>query len=155
MIYFNYLIGHKQLQMPRYMPTYKKDAFKDMRTNIYVNSILDREHMKDYIKKWYEHKDTNIYYDNTDKDLNHNNNVYNYLNFVIFSGRAECTRPLHTIINLFTENILGIQDELIRMFKEVRDEPYKQLAIQKIKRNAIYNKGLGLKLAVREYEKEF
>ena len=148
--------------MPRYMPTYKKymstykkDAFKDERTNIYVNSILNREHMKVFIKKWYDRKDSDIYYDNNDKDLSHNNNVYNYLNFVIYSGLAEGHIPFHTKINLFTENIYGIQDELIRMFKEVRDEPYKQLAIQKIKRNALYNNGLGLKLAVREYSKDF
>ena len=148
--------------MPRYMPTYKKymstykkDAFKDMRTNIYVNSILNRENMEYYIKEWYERKDSNIYYDTYDKDMRHHNNMREYINFVIYSGRADCTQPFHTIINLFTENIYGIQDELIRMFKEVRDEPYKQLAIQKIKRNAIYNNGLGLKLAVREYSKDF
>ena len=31
----------------------------------------------------------------------------------------------------------------------------KKIAIDKIKRNAIYNKGLGLKLAVKEYSKDF
>jgi hypothetical protein len=42
-----------------------------------------------------------------------------------------------------------------KLEKERLEKVIRKIAISKIKRNAIYNNGLGLKLAVREYSKDF
>ena len=60
-----------------------------------------------------------------------------------YIGDNVMTPDYRTIIIKDTEKI----DELIEVSKNI--------AIHKIKRNAIYNNGLGLKLAVREYGKDF
>jgi len=140
------------------MPTYTKDAFKSEEINKDIRAILDPTNIKFYINKWYERKNETIYYKRGEESINGkrpHSNMCEYLYFVMYSGRAEGKISMRFLEKLFDKNALGIQDELIRKFKEVRDEPYKHLAIQKIKRNAIYNNGLGLKLAVREYSKDF
>jgi hypothetical protein len=139
------------------MPTYTKDAFKSEEINKDIRAILDPTNIKFYINNYYKRGET-IYYKRGEESISGkrpHSNMCEYLIFIMYSGRASGKISMRKIEELFDKNALGIQDELIRKFKEVRDEPYKHLAIQKIKRNAIYNNGLGLKLAVREYSKDF
>jgi hypothetical protein len=65
------------------------------------------------------------------------------------------------LTKIMTKNTYKIRDMLIRAisyayFTEYIAPPIiKAIAISKIKRNAIYNKGLGLKLAIKAYSKDF
>jgi hypothetical protein len=97
----------------------------------------------DYIQDLYEH------YPNGDK-------IY------LYSKNRIINNEEHTLLEkLIKNNTYKIKDMLIKAMCNVYFNKFiapmvsKYLAINKIKRNAIYNTGLGLKLAVREYEKEF
>ena len=65
------------------------------------------------------------------------------------------------INKLLKNNTYNIRDMLNKAMcdayfnKYIAPSVIKAIAINKIKRNAIYNNGLGLKLAVKEYSKEF
>jgi hypothetical protein len=50
---------------------------------------------------------------------------------------------------------LFIRTELVERIMRKQYEAERRIAINKIKRNAIYNNGLGLKLAVKAYSKDF
>ena len=53
------------------------------------------------------------------------------------------------------ELIAEYVEELQEAYEQHKQEEFKKLAIKKIMRNSIYNNGLGLKLAVKSFKKEF
>jgi hypothetical protein len=133
-----------------------KDGFKDKTKNELVRSILDPKKINTYINKYYDRNETRIYYSaNPNKGMlierKNFNNLWFYTDYLYYKDGID--RP--TITNILKNNTYGVKDELIRMFEELIDAPFKHLAIQKIKRNAIYNNGLGLKLAINAYSKDF
>jgi hypothetical protein len=100
-------------------------------------------HIGDYIQDLYEH------------DINGNKRY-------LYSGNRIISHEEHTLLEkLIKKNPYKIKDMLIKAMcdayfaKYITPSVSKALAINKIKRNAIYNTGLGLKLAVREYSKDF
>ena len=133
-----------------------KDGFKDKNKNEAVRSVLDPIRINAYINKYYDRNATHIYYaPNPNKGMlierKNFNNIWFYIEYLYYIDGID--KP--TLTKIFNNNTYGVQDELIRMFKEIIDAPFKHLAIQKIKRNAIYNNGLGLKLAIKAYSKDF
>jgi hypothetical protein len=140
------------------MPTrkYKQDAFKDKLKNDMVRYVIDTHKIASYIKRYINRSEPRLWFSpdryNTILPLTPNyNNVWYYLTTLYGTNN----RIIKFIEKDFNKNTYGILDELIRLFKELIDAPFKNIAINKIKRNAIYNHGLGLKLAVREYSKDF
>jgi hypothetical protein len=133
-----------------------KDGFKDKNKNEALRSVLDPKKINAYINKYYDRNETRIYYaPNPNKGMlierKNFNNIWFYIDYLYYIDGID--KP--TLLKIFKNNTYGITDELIRMFKEIIDAPFKHLAIQKIKRNAIYNNGLGLKLAIKAYNKDF
>ena len=140
------------------MPTrkYKQDAFKDTKKNTMVRYIMDTDNIKYYIKKFINRTDQRLYYlplrlDTILPIKPNYNNVWYYLTMLYGTN----SKDIKFIEKDFTKNTYSILDELIRLFKEVIDAPLKKIAIDKIKRNRIYNTGLGLKLAVKAFSKDF
>jgi len=137
----------------------KQDAgfgFKDKTKNELVWFVLDPKKINDYINKFYDRNETRIYYSaNPNKGMlierRNFNNLWFYTDYLYYKYGID--RP--TLTKILKNNTYKVQDKLIKMFKEIIDAPFKHLAIQKIKRNAIYNNGLGLKLAIKAYSKDF
>ena len=85
-----------------------------------------------------------------------------YDNRVIIGGNRIINHEEYILLEkLIKNNTYKIKDMLIKamcdayFIKYIYPNVIRALAVNKIKRNAIYNTGLGLKLAVREYSKDF
>jgi hypothetical protein len=79
----------------------------------------------------------------------------------LYNNKVINTEEQSVLTKLIKNNTYKIKDKLINAMCNIYFNKFiapmvsKYLAINKIKRNAIYNTGLGLKLAVREYSKDF
>jgi hypothetical protein len=76
---------------------------------------------------------------------------YDYINKAQFNTlKRVLLRNTYNVRHLIAEKM-----RITYITKYIMPPISKNIAINKIKRNAIYNHGLGLKLAVREYSKDF
>jgi hypothetical protein len=149
---------------------FKGIKFKnDFDTEFVNNIILNPKYIREYLDANCKYLDKtpegikNFYYINNYKGRGIGDIFYNLYCYIAL--RITIDRPNHTekeygrIKTIFARYDKGATNELLKLVRKIALEdywlPFRRIAINKIKRNAIYNNGLGLKLAIKAFKEDF
>ena len=151
------------------MPT----AFKNAKYyNLVKTKLLNPININKYIGCVVDNNfrvDTTFMADPTPNVFNPNNfcidkmrhTIYNLNNYIRLKIITNTKADYNTLYRVLSNNTYKIMDMLISVLTNAYFINYvvmpisKKIAIDKIKRNKIYNMGLGLKLAVKAFSKDF
>ena len=149
------------------------NAFKNAKYyNLVKTKLLNPININKYIGYVVDNNfkvDTNFMLDPTPNVFNPNNfridkmlhTIYNLINYINLKCVSPTKADYNTLYRVLSNNTYNIRTMLISALTNAYFINYvvmpisKKLAINKIKRNSIYNLGLGLKLSIKAFKDDF